>query len=127
MTAKLLADDGEANDGFGFSVAISGDRVIVGAHGDSGPNGTDSGSAYLFEEINGVWVQQAKLTASDGAANDEFGSSVAISGDVAIVGAPGNDGDGSAAGSAYVFRYNGSAWPASETQRLDPSAARHKF
>ena len=106
---KLFASDGVANDQFGFSVSISGDLAIVGAtFNDGGVNG--SGSAYIFKWNGASWVQQQKLFASDGAANDQFGHSVSISGDLAIVGAPYDDDNGDASGSAYVFRFDGANW-----------------
>ena len=98
--AKLLPDDGAADDRFGQSVAISGITAIVGALRDD-DNGSDSGSAYLFDTTT---VQQiAKLLADDGAADDRFGCSVEISGTTAIVGAYWDDDNGSASGSAYLF------------------------
>jgi len=69
---KLLASDGAARDKFGYSVSISGDYAIVGAPRDD-DNGADSGSAYIFKRDGTSWRQQQKLTASDGAAGDEFG------------------------------------------------------
>ena len=96
--AKLLANDGAASDWFGWSVAISGRTAIVGAPFD-GDNGPESGSAYLFDTTAGRQI--AKLLAEDGAAFDEFGRSVAISGATAIVGVPQTFRD--ANGSAYLF------------------------
>jgi 6-phosphogluconolactonase (cycloisomerase 2 family) len=107
QVAKLTASDGAVSDYFGSSVAISGDRAIVGAYGDD-DKGASSGSAYIFEEESGVWKQVAKLTASDGAVSDYFGSSVAISGDRAIVGAYGDDDKGYESGSAYIFEKDSS-------------------
>ncbi len=98
--AKLIATDGMIDDDYGFSVAISGDYAIVGVPGDD-DNGSNSGSAYIFKREGKSWNEQAKLLASDGAADDVFGGSVSISGDYAIVGA---GGDGS--GSAYIFAPN---------------------
>ena len=98
--AKLLASDGAAADAFGYSVAISGTTAIVGAPQDD-DNGANSGSVYLFDTTTGA--QTAKLLASDGAANDLFGISVAISGTTAIVGAVYDDDSGSQSGSAYLF------------------------
>jgi outer membrane protein assembly factor BamB len=100
QTAKLLPDDGAALDQFGWSVAISGDYVIVGARFDD-DNGADSGSAYLFDATTGAQI--AKLTPSDGAAGDQFGYAVAVFGEIAIVGAPLNDDDGPNSGAAYLF------------------------
>jgi hypothetical protein len=107
--AKLTASDGAADNRFGWSVSISGDYAIVGAIWDD-DNGSDSGSAYIFKRDVVSWSQQAKLTALDGAATDYFGYSVSISGDYAIVGALYDDDNGSASGSAYVFKRDGVSW-----------------
>jgi hypothetical protein len=97
---KLVPSDGAAYDQFGWSVAISGNYAIVGAWLDD-DNGTDSGSAYIYNVTAGA--QLHKLIASDGAATDYFGVSVAISGNYAIVGANQDDDNGSSSGSAYIF------------------------
>ena len=112
QTAKLTAGDGAADDLFGRSVAISDDTIVVGAYHDD-ENGTDSGSAYVFVQPGGGWAdmtQTAKLTAGDGAADDFFGRSVAISNDTIVVGAYGDDDNGLSSGSAYVFEKPGSGW-----------------
>ncbi len=100
--AKIQASDKEAVDLFGYSVAISGDRVIVGAYGED-TGGLDAGAAYIFELNGGVWNELAKVLASDKEAHDWFGYSVAISGDRIIVGAWLEDTGGSKAGAAYIF------------------------
>jgi hypothetical protein len=107
--AKLLPSDGAAGDNFGYSVTISGDIALVGAYADD-DNGGSSGSAYVFRWNGSAWVQQAKLLASDGAAGDVFGWSVALDGDFALIGAYRDDDMDFDSGSAYVFRWNGSAW-----------------
>ena len=97
---KLLAGDGAADDLLGHSVSISGSRAILGAYGDD-DRGGDAGAAYIFEiDAGGTWTRKAKLYASDPAASDNFGYSVSVSGDRAIVGASGK---ASSAGAAYVF------------------------
>jgi hypothetical protein len=106
---KLTASDAVHGDHFGYSVAISGDVAIVGAP-KSRDAGNNSGSAYIFVRNGNTWEEQAKLTASDAAQDDFFGLSVAINGDVAIVGAHLNDDAGNASGSAYVFVRNGDTW-----------------
>ena len=111
---KLTASDAAASDWFGHSVAISGDTAIVGAYGDD-----DSGSAYVFVRSGASWSQQAKLTASDAATGDEFGWSVALSGDTAIIGAYLDDDGASKSGSAYVFGRSGGSW--SEQAKLNAS------
>jgi hypothetical protein len=113
---KLTAADAAAGDYFGISVAISGDTAVVSSSGGSYMVCPPCGSAYVFVRMAGTstWTQQQKLTASDAAGGDVFGTSVAISGDTAMVGAyqdgllpfPANN------GSAYVFvrTAGGSAW-----------------
>ncbi|MCH7887296.1 MAG: FG-GAP repeat protein, partial [Candidatus Marinimicrobia bacterium] len=99
--AKLLPSDGAVEDRFGVSVSISGDYAVVGAKFDD-DNGSKSGSAYVFKRAGASWTEEVKLLPSDGAAGDEFGKSVSISGDYAVVGAFGDDDNGSGSGSAYV-------------------------
>ena len=82
---------------FGWSVAIDGDTCVIGAWGTN----FLTGSAYVFtSDASGDWSQVAELTASDGASNDYFGSSVAIDGDTCVIGAYGTN---FSTGSAYVF------------------------
>jgi hypothetical protein len=106
---KLAASDTQNEDYFGGSVAISGDTVVVGAAGEDGAAASNRGAAYVFERNQGgpdSWGQVQKLTASDAEGSDFFGTSVAISGDTAVVGASGEDGLGSERGAAYVFERN---------------------
>ncbi len=116
--AKLLAADGAAGDGFGCSVAACADLIFVGAAWDAGPK-SGLGSAYVFRSDNGNWIHEAKLMATDGAASDYFGYSVAVSGDVAVVGAYGVDDVGTDSGAAYAFRHDGATW--AEAAKLLPS------
>ena len=106
---KLLASDGAAYDRFGHSVSISGDVAVIGARLDD-DNGDMSGSAYVFRFDGANWIEEAKLLASDGAPEDEFGNSVSVSGDVAVIGAHLDDDNGAESGSAYVFRFDGANW-----------------
>ncbi|MCK5077258.1 MAG: hypothetical protein KAR38_12830, partial [Calditrichia bacterium] len=115
---KLLANDGAQDDYFGTSVSINGDTAIVGAIFDD-DNGSSSGSAYIFDFDGSTWTQQQKLTAGDGAAGDRFGGSVSISGNTVIVGAAGDDDNGSSSGSAYIYQFDGSSWMGE--QKLIPS------
>jgi uncharacterized repeat protein (TIGR01451 family) len=102
---KLLAADGAATDFFGYSVSVFGDTAVVGAYQDDTAGGSNAGSAYVFVRSGAVWTAQPKLIAPDGAASDNFGISVSVSGDTAVVGAYQDDTAGVAnAGSAYVFR-----------------------
>ncbi|MFN7699642.1 MAG: FG-GAP repeat protein [Deltaproteobacteria bacterium] len=120
--AKLTTSDAALGDQFHISVAVSGDRVVVGALETNNP-GLGSGSVYLFVRSGATWTEQAKLTASDATRGetppppppepgwnwgDDFGISVAVSGDTAVVGAARDDttwlGDHAGSrGSAYVF------------------------
>jgi hypothetical protein len=107
---KLTASDGALGDEFGFSVGISGDTIVVGALGDDVGGNAGQGSAYLFERnAGGVdnWGEVKQLFASDGAASDNFGVSVAISGDTIVVGARLHKvGSNVVQGSAYIFERN---------------------
>ena len=107
--AKLTASDGAPGDSFGWSVAIDDDTLIIGAHYDD-DLGWNAGSAYVFERVGGVWTQVAKLIASDGAAFDDFGSSVSTHGDTAIVGAADDDDLGEDSGSVYIFEKVNNVW-----------------
>jgi len=106
--AKLMAVDGVAGDRFGISVAIDEDTIVVGS--DSTGNGDGTGSTYVYIPSGTSWSQQAKLMASDAAAGDRFGRSVAIAGDAIIVGADVDDDNGQSSGSAYVFTRTGTTW-----------------
>lgn len=115
--ARLVGSDLEPGDIFGVSVSVSGERIIVGAALGDTTGGVNAGAAYVFRWNGAAWVQEAKLSASDGTGGDYFGYSVSISGDWAIVGAPLDDTVvGGDAGSAYIYRWNGSVW--SEVSRL---------
>ena len=98
--AKILPSDGHVGQEFGSATALGGGILAVGSRGDD-DRGTDSGSAYLFDAASGA--QRAKLTAHDGAAGDGFGSSIALGGGLAVVGAPKDDDRGTDSGSVYVF------------------------
>ena len=93
--------------GFGNAVAISGNLLIVGAY-LTDAHGANSGAAYVFERAaSGLWQKTAQLSPADGSANDWFGFSVAIAGNVAVIGAVFDDTTaGGDAGSAYVFERN---------------------
>ena len=113
QTAKLTAAGGSALDLFGYSVAVDGDTIVVGALGFDGVFTLDSGAAYVFEKPSGGWAtgtQTAKLTAVGAAGDDVFGEAVAISGDTIVVGVAGDDDGGSGSGSAIVFTKPASGW-----------------
>jgi hypothetical protein len=109
--AELTASDGASGDCFGCSVAVSGGTALIGAPRHTVGSAMQQGAAYVFEQSSNTWGQLAELTASDGAAGDDFGSSVAVSGSIGVVGAE-NHTVGSVAeqGTAYVFQPSGSAW-----------------
>jgi hypothetical protein len=108
---NLTAADGASGDDFGGSVALYGDRTLIGSPGDD-DLGNVSGSAYLFRHDGQNWVDEDKLHASDGAGDDRFGTSVALAGSLAAVGAPGHGSteEDSGPGAAYVFRYASDIW-----------------
>jgi hypothetical protein len=111
LQQKLTPADGERDDSFGYSVGISGDTVVVGAFGDTVGTNVNQGSAYVFTRTGTTWTQQAKLLASDGAAGDVFGRSVAIDGDSIVAGAlSANVGQNVDQGAAYVFTRTGTTW-----------------
>ena len=103
----LTAGDGTAGDRFGSAVALADDDALVGAPFRDDAGIADRGAAYLFRRTDpaaDTWEATAILTIAGGAENDRFGSSVAISGDDALVGAPFRDGPGIAdQGAAYLF------------------------
>jgi hypothetical protein len=127
---KLIADDRAANDMFGVAVAISGDTVAVGADVDNGVF-PDSGSVYVFVRGAGLWPQQQHLTAPDAALGDNFGGSVALSGDTLVVGAASDDDvvHGTSCGSAYVYVFVRPAevWSQSAKLTAADAADYHRF
>jgi hypothetical protein len=106
---KVTASDGAAGDYFGMFVSISGNYAIVGSPWDD-DNGNESGSAYIYRRDGVNWIEEDKVTASDGAAGDYFGMFVSISGNYAIVGSPWDDDNGNESGSAYIIRRDGGNW-----------------
>lgn len=126
--ARLTANDAATFDHFGASVSLDGDTLAVGAEFDNAGAGSYSGSAYVFVGSGGAWVQEAKLAPSDLAANDVFGTAIALDGDRVVVGAPQHDPNGlTSAGAAWVFERAGGAW--SQTAKLTPldPAANDRF
>ena len=107
-TATLTASDGAGGDQLGLSVAVDGDTIVAGAPFDDGAN-ANQGSAYTFARTGGDRTQTARLTASDGAAEDQLGRSVAVDGDTIVAGAPFDDAPNPAQGSVYTFARTGLA------------------
>ncbi len=125
IQGSIFAHD-ESNE-FGSSVAFDGETLIVGAPGNF-DNGTATGAAYIFTKGEVDWNQQAKLTATDAAESDNFGYSVAIHGNTAIVGAYRNDDAGDSSGSAYVFtRGSDELWRRHDKMLAPDAAAKDNF
>jgi hypothetical protein len=116
---KLTASDGTAGDYFGAATDISGDTVVVGALSDDHTS-VNAGSAYVYVRNGTTWTQQKKLTASDPATTDQFGSTVAIDGNTVIIGAAYDDDLGAFSGSAYIFVRNGTTW--TQQKKLNSNA-----
>jgi hypothetical protein len=112
QSGDLIAGDGAAGDDFGLAVALSDDTAVVGAPGHRVANNPYQGAAYVFVRTGTAWqAQGSTLAATDGAASDGFGTSVAISGDTLVVGAPSHDvGENHDQGAAYVFVRSGATW-----------------
>jgi len=105
---KLTPSAQAASDYFGRAVDVDGDTLVVGApHENSSQANTFPGRAFVFVRSEGVWSEQALLTALDGAGRDAFGRAVAVSGDRAVIGAPWHNGF---AGAGYVFERSGAVW-----------------
>lgn len=111
--AKLAPNDGDSDDAFGSAIALEGKTALVGAPTDEDPDRVagNAGSAYVFARENGNWTQQDKLAPDDGNLGDLFGFRVALSNDVALVGASEDEEpNGEKAGSAYVFERTAGSW-----------------
>jgi hypothetical protein len=124
---KIIPSDGAATDWFGFAISISGDTALFAASYDD--LGSNSGSAYVYIRNGTTWTQQAKLHASDGAANDHFSEqAVALDGDTALIGAYlDNNDNGADAGSAYVFTRTGTTWTQQQKLLASDGAAGDYF
>ena len=103
---KLQGNDTDRKDSFGYSVAIDGDTIVVGARDKAGK----TGATYVFTYSTSSWVELAKLQASDKQTGDSFGGSVAVDGNTVVVGAYREDTGGTDAGAAYVFTHSSSSW-----------------
>jgi hypothetical protein len=109
---KLVPSERQAGDVFGISVALSGNRALIGASGRTVGGRVGQGAAYLFDRVTAGFAEQQQLVAVDGVAHDQLGLSVALDGEVALVGAPGHEhaGENSDHGSAYVFARSGATF-----------------
>jgi len=106
---KIIPQDGANMDSFGSSVSISDNYAIVGSYNDD-DNGDNSGSAYIYSRKDNSWSFQSKILPNDGTSNANFGFSVSISDDFAIVGAVFDDENGINSGSAYIFDHDIDGW-----------------
>jgi len=119
---KIMAPLPEAEAQFGYSVAISGDYAIVGARGED-TGGGNAGAAYIFQRTGAnTWSAGIRIMATDPAANDQFGSSVAIDGGRAMVGAPYKSSGALASGASYIYQLSGSSWTGAKLTPPDPAA-----
>ncbi|KAA3605536.1 MAG: hypothetical protein DWQ01_19660 [Planctomycetota bacterium] len=112
---KLTASDGSPYAKFGYPVSLEGQDLMVGAVGDD-QLGWSAGAVYSFSFDGNIWVEEQKLTASDGESADAFGGSISVEGDLLVIGASGDDDNGNGAGAAYVFRRVSGQWV--EEQKL---------
>ena len=124
--AKITASDAQATDYFGQSVSINSDGtyVIVGSYTEDGGSGdplSNAGAAYIYTRSGSTWTQQQKLTASDAAANSNFGINVILNSDAtyAVVGSSGFDSPSTNSGQVYIFTRSGSTW--TEQQKIQSS------
>ncbi len=108
--ARLTSSSPGAFDYLGASIALSGARVAAGAALDDVAGAVNRGSVVLFESTGGAWSESALFEPADGAAGDEYGTSVAIDGDTLVVGAPFHDALGTNVGAAYVYRDSSGVW-----------------
>ncbi|MDF1839036.1 MAG: FG-GAP repeat protein, partial [Planctomycetota bacterium] len=143
--AYLKASNPDASDGFGLAVGISGDRVVVGAPNESSGglqsdnSQAGAGAAYVFEFVGGAWIQVAYLKASNANATDLFGTSVGVSGDWMVVGAPGesssavgvqgdqNNNNAAVSGAAYIFQRVGGVWTQSTYLKASNTGSLDRF
>lgn len=130
QSTTLAPTDGVEHGAFGAAVELSapGDTVIVGAPGTYDPAGDAAGRSYVFNRTSNGWTQQATLSPGDGQSGAEFGRSVAIGGDTAIVGAPKAAGPaGDVTGAAYVFDRTPDGWTTGATLRAASAKADDRF
>ena len=122
QTDKLTADLGDSLDFFGVAISQSDERILIGAnHHDAVAN--SGGSAFVFEQHEGVWNQTARLNASDTGAGDQFGFALSLSGDQALIGAHRHQLTGAETGAAYVFELKEGEWL--ESAKLSDPAGQH--
>ncbi len=119
QTQELASNDGGSGDAFGNAIVASGSIALIGAKGATIDGNTLQGKVYVFAQDGGTWTQAQVLTADDGAANDLFGTSLALDGDTAIIGAPTLTYNFNHAGWAYVFTSSNGTW--TQGQKIIPN------
>ncbi len=121
--ARLTPSDPDSDDNFGFSIALDGARLLVGAPSRDA-TAEDDGAVYAFARSDAVWSERERLTAPTPAAGEHFGTAVALDGDDAVVGAPGRDGDSRDQGAAFAFAYAAGGWTHAQTLTI-PAGEEH--
>ena len=109
QTARVFPVDVEAGDFFGASVALEGDRALIGAPYEDDVH-TDAGAVYVFELVGASWNETSRFAPADASAGALFGRSVGLDGDRAVLGAPGDATNGNLSGAAYVLFFDGAQW-----------------
>ena len=122
-TDQIIASDGVFGISFGASTDISGNRIVIGAPDADGL----SGSAYVYDFDGSSWNEQQKLLATDTGTNDQYGYSVAVDGNVAVIGAPYHMHPLFSQGAAYVFRFDGKNWTQEQELLASNFGAGHLF
>lgn len=123
-TQKLVSDDGQMFDNFGYSIGLNGTTALIGADGAAVGDNAAQGAVYAFTESNGTWTQGQKLVASDGGIGDIFGYSIAFDGTTAMIGAYGNN---QYQGAVYVFGESDGTWTESQKLVADDGASNTYF
>ena len=125
---KLTAPDAAAEDGFGVSISLAADTLLVGGWKHDAAGLTDAGAAYVFVRRDGRWREHQTLRAPDPAAGDSFGIGTALTTHTAIVGANAADAESATdAGAAYVFARHGDTWRSCQTLRASDAGESDKF
>ncbi|WP_028866621.1 LruC domain-containing protein [Psychromonas hadalis] len=114
LQTKLIASDAAMGDNFGSSVAISGDHIIVGSENSN----NSRGSAYLFQESDGIWKQLYKFSDEDAATQDTFGHALSINEDYVVIGANNKSMENNNEGNAYIYYLNRDTSPSLSEQTL---------
>jgi len=109
LQQKLQASDSAPGDQYGWSIALQGDTLLIGARFDD-DRGFNSGSIYAYTLTDGVWVERQKFSAPDGAVNDQYGYTISLDGDLAFIGTPFDDDNGFESGSVYIYTRIAGLW-----------------